>query len=118
MARTKEHLYDALFKSQQGICALCGKPLNEDPAFTNIDRYVEKGGAYTLDNCRLVHFECDLLQEGNAVQPRWPVLRSAFQQRMLWMRTRMKLMQTLEIGVRKSPFVGALSQGEFELMVA
>jgi hypothetical protein len=118
MARTKEHLYSALHTQQEGVCALCGKELNEEAAFNNIDRYVTRGGAYSLENCRLVHFECDLLQEGIAVQPRWPKLRSAFQQRMLWMRTRMKLNQTLEIGVRKSPFVGSVSEGEFVLMVA
>lgn len=55
MVRRK--LKDQKWKSQRGLCALCGKELPEK--YTVLDRLNAADG-YTTENTRLIHQQCDV----------------------------------------------------------
>ncbi len=81
----KEHLYEALLATQDGGCAICTEPLT-DRFHTQVDRIIpgKDGGKYVLDNCQLIHVECDWAKEGNAPNSRYPTLAAAYRMYKMW----------------------------------
>jgi hypothetical protein len=58
----RRKLKEAKWKEQRGLCAICGKELPE--TYTVLDRLSAMAG-YTKQNTRLVHQECDAVQQAS-----------------------------------------------------
>lgn len=58
----RRKLKDQKWKEQRGLCALCGKELPEK--YTVLDRLNAVDG-YTKENTRLVHQECDVVNQAS-----------------------------------------------------
>lgn len=82
---SKEHLFEPLYESQNGECAICEEPL-PDRYGTRIDRIVpgKDGGKYELSNCRLICLPCDWEKEGNAPNSPHPMLAAAYRTYKMW----------------------------------
>lgn len=114
---TKEHLFEPLYDSQGGSCALCAEPLI-DRYMTHVDRIIpgREGGGYTLENCRLICPGCDWEREGNRPGSRYPELRMALSNYTLWQRTR-KSIHLRMIATEKTPYVSDITTVELEKMI-
>ena len=73
--------YDALFESQNGFCAYCGKELKTDgkwtdPDFYNLDHIypVSKGGIHTLGNLVYSCHKCNMEKETKTIEEWRPEL--------------------------------------------
>lgn len=74
------HLYDALFETQRGGCAICQEVLTTR-YLTRVDRFPvrgEDGGKYVPENVRLICLECDWEQEGNRPASPHPEIVTAY----------------------------------------
>lgn len=64
---SKENLKQHIAPNQQGLCALSGDLLPEDPSLLDTDRILERyrGGTYTLENTRIVTPRAHMERHGN-----------------------------------------------------
>lgn len=122
---TKANLYEPLYEKQGGKCAECGTELM-DRYMTHIDRMVrgEEGGAYVLENCRLICKPCDWLKEGNAPNSPKPKLASVYRIYKMWqelagsMDRKLKAYRGEVKGKSASPYFDEFTLGELdELLV-
>lgn len=120
---SRQDLYDDLYHQQEGTCALCQQEL-PDRYTTEIDRYPirgEDGGAYMLDNTRLICLECSWELEGNAPNSVYPELTSSYRTFKMWqdlaggMRRRMLAYQGDVRGTTRSPYMDAQTLAELDV---
>ena len=110
---TKLHIYEPLYHSQAGFCAIGGEKL-EERFLTHIDR-INPDEGYVLENCQLICIPCDQRKEGNTPDSPFPLIRTVFENYRLWQRTRSRLNLTM-IASAKTPYSSDVSLGEMELL--
>lgn len=109
---SKEHLFEHHMEAQKGLCAECGQPL-VDRYTTQIDRITpgKEGGAYTIENTRLICLECDWEKEGNAPNSPKPRLAATYRLYKMWqieagrMDRKIRAYQGNITGTTRSPYI-------------